>query len=143
MKYTPTILLLCLYFCGCTRLPEKPDGMPELTPCRIVVSFGGEKLAGVSVLLQPLDPKMKSWPAGGQTDEQGRAVLKTAAYYEGVVPGDYIVSFQKNAEPELRPDDMPLPAKSLVPLKYQRHNSEETLTVTKDKTEYVFDLEGV
>ncbi len=85
---------------------------------------------------------MKSWPAGGQTDEQGQAVLKTAAHYDGVVPGNYIVSFQKNAEPELRPDGMPLPAKSLIPLKYQQQNSKETLTVTKDKAEYVFELKG-
>ena len=128
---------------GCQRLPERPDGMPELTRCTIHVAFGGERLQGVGVLLQPTDAQVSNWPAGGQTDAEGKAVMKTAAHYNGVVPGEYFVVFQKHAEPELRGDGMPLPAKSLIPIKYSKANTTETIVVTKEQSEYVFELESL
>ncbi|MCL2120295.1 MAG: hypothetical protein FWH27_17905, partial [Planctomycetaceae bacterium] len=128
---------------GCQRLPERPDGMPELTRCTVHVTFGGERLQGVSVLLQPAAPQTLNWPAGGQTDTEGKAVMKTAAYYNGVVPGEYFVIFQKHAEPELRGDGMPLPAKPLIPIRYSKADTTERIVVTKEQTDYVFELEGL
>ena len=128
-------------FVGCQRLPDRPEGMPELTRCTIYVTLGGEHLQGVGVLLQPTDVQVSNWPAGGQTDAKGNAVMKTAAYYNGVVPGEYFVIFQKYAEPELRRDGMPLPAKSLIPIKYSKASTTEKIVVTKEQTDYVFELE--
>ena len=135
--------ILFFGFAGCQRLPERPEGMPALTPCTILATFGGERLQGVSVLLQPQDPQVQNWSAGGQTDAEGKAVLKTAAYYNGVVPGEYFVIFQKYAEPELGRDGMPLPAKPLIPIRYSKANWTETIVVTKQQAEYDFELEGL
>ena len=139
-------ILTTLYCMGCTRLPDWPKGMPDLTPCTIEVMFGGERLADVSVLLKPKDAGNNTspvWPAGGKTDAQGKAVMMTAAHYRGVVPGEYIVSFEKYAPPEMRRDGMPLPAKPLVPLKYSQKHSNETVTVMKSQTVYTFELDGI
>jgi len=133
-----------LFWAACTRLPDRPEGMPDLTPCTIEVTFGGERLPDVGVLLKPKDAANDSpsaWPAGGKTDSQGKAIMKTAAHYTGVVPGEYVVSFEKYAPEEMRRDGMPLPAQTLVPLKYSSRQSKETVTVTKSQTVYTFDLE--
>ena len=137
--FTLALVVLIPVF-GCHKLPERPEGMPELTPCKILVTFGGEKISGVGVLLQPKERNSALWPAGSTTDEQGTAVLKTAAYYEGVAPGEYFISFQKFAEPEMRPDGMALPAKALIPEKYSQNRSRETITISKEQSEYQFEL---
>ena len=137
--------LLPLFFGGCKRLPDRPEGMPQLTPCTIEVTFGGERLADVGVLLRPTETgnTTTAWPAGGKTDTEGKASMVTAAHYTGVVPGEYIVSFEKYAPEEMRRDGMPLPAKPLVPLRYSQRQSQETLTVTKNQAIYYFELEGM
>jgi hypothetical protein len=38
---------------------------------------------------------------------------------------------------------MPIPAKPLIPIKYSKANSKETVVVTKEKAEYVFELDGL
>lgn len=145
MRYTFTLAIsvtIISFLGACSRLPQRPEGMPELVPCTIEVSFGGETLENVGVLLHPKDRKTNPWPAGGSTDAQGRCVLKTAAYYTGVVPGEYTVTFQKYAEPEMGADGMPKPAPSLIPEKYGLARNAETILVTKDKKRYVFELEA-
>jgi len=139
-------ILFPLFFGGCTRLPERPEGMPELTPCTVEVTFGGERLPDVGVLLKPKDVvnnASANWPAGGKTNSLGKAVMMTAAHYKGVAPGEYVVSFEKYAPEETRSDGMPLPVKPLVPLKYSSRQSKETVTVTKQQTAYTFDLEAL
>ena len=133
--------LLCVL--GCQRLPERPEGMPELVPCIVVVTFGGEAMEGVQVLFHPKNLEENTWAAGGQTDTQGKALMITAAYYRGVVPGEYTVSFQKYAPEEMRPDGMPFPAKPLIPLKYVPGNSREMVVVSSSQTEYVFTLDAL
>jgi hypothetical protein len=139
-------ICFCLYLLcniGCQRLPERPEGMPELVPCVVVVTFGGEKIEGVRVLFHPKHAEENTWSAGGQTDAEGRAVMTTAVYYRGVVPGEYTVSFQKSAPDEMRPDGMPLPGRPLIPLKYSPNRSTETIVVSKSQTEYVFILDAL
>lgn len=129
------VSIFCLF--GCQRLPQRPEGMPELVECNIVVTFGGEKIEGVAVLCQPKNKEDNNWPAGGKTDAQGKAVMKTAAYYDGVVPGEYTISFQK-----IKPEGMG-PGRPLVPLKYSTNTSKKTIVVSKSQKEYVFILEGL
>ena len=135
------ISFLCLV--GCQRLPERPEGMPELVPCTILVTFGNEKMEGVSIIFQPKNKEENIWSAGGQTDAEGKAVMKTAAYYDGVVPGEYKISFQKHAPEEQGRSGMPLPAKPLIPTKYSPAHSKETISVSKEQTEYVFALDAL
>jgi hypothetical protein len=115
--------------------------MPKLTPCTVVVLFGSEKLEGVGILLHPKDTKTNKWYAGGQTDTEGKAVLKTASYYLGVVPGEYVVSFQKYAPDEFTPDGMLRPAKLITQKKYAPGQSKETVTITENQKEYIFELD--
>jgi hypothetical protein len=136
------IAVLTVFILGC-RKPERPEGMPDLTPCIIVVTFGGEKIDGVGVQLHSQDPTTNEWVSGGRTDVHGKAVLKTGVYFDGAVPGNYIISFQKFAEQELSPDGMALQSKPLIPKKYLPNQSKETITVTKEQKEYVFELEGL
>ncbi|MDR0610417.1 MAG: hypothetical protein LBG58_09935 [Planctomycetaceae bacterium] len=134
------ILTLCIFGC---RKPERPEGMPDLTPCIISVTFGGEKIEGVGVQLHSQHSSTNEWGSGGRTDVNGKAFLKTGAYFDGAVPGNYIISFQKFAEQELSPDGMALQSKPLIPKKYLPGQSKEMITVTKEQKEYVFDLEGL
>ena len=135
------LIFLCVI--GCQRLPERPDGMPELVPCTVIVTFGGEKVEEVGISLVPKNQAESNWPAGGQTDAEGKAILKTSGFYQGVVPGEYTILFKKFAPEEMRPDGMALPAKPLIPPMYSTGKSKETITVTKDQTEYTFTLEAL
>jgi hypothetical protein len=136
------VLLSVISLGGCKRLPERPSGMPDTTPCTLTVMFGGEKLDEVGVFLKPKDLS-KPWSAGGKTDKNGKVVLKTGGYYTGVVPGEYTISFQKNGLAELDQQGMPIHTPSLIPLKYTARQSKETITVTKEQSNYVFELEGL
>ncbi|GHT23756.1 hypothetical protein FACS189419_08130 [Planctomycetales bacterium] len=117
--------------------------MPKLTPCTVVVSFGSEKLEGVGVLLRPKDMKANKWAAGGKTNADGKTELKTAAHYLGVVPGEYVIAFQKYAPDEFTPDGMGSKAKLLTPKKYAPGQSKETITVTESQKEYIFELDAL
>ena len=139
------VVLLFVVLAGCTGLPDVPEGMPPLVPCTVTVRVDKEPTEGVGVHFQPqvaVNSDATSWPAGGKTDMSGRAVMKTAGHYKGVVPGEYVVSFQKHAPEEYSPDGMALPSQSLLPEKYALGRSAETVQVTKKQSEYVFDLEG-
>ena len=161
------VITAMLFFIGCTRLPDRPEGMPDVTPCVIEVTFGGKRLSDVSVLLKPVTGGIPTktpgntggiptktpsitdgsnvpsgWAAGGKTGADGKAVMMTATHYRGVVPGEYIISFEKYAPEELRSDGMPLPAKPLVPIKYSQRQSKEIVTVTKTQSVYRFELDG-
>ena len=135
-----TLFLLTI---GCQRLPERPEGMPDTVPCTVVVSFGGDKIEGVGVVLQPKNTAENKWAAGGQTDANGKAVIKTAVYYKGVVPGEYTISFQKSAPEKMSADGMALPAETLIPIEYSTGRSQETISVSKGKPEHVFTLDAL
>ena len=95
-------------------------------------------MQGVSVYLTPEDRQANKWGAGGLTDAEGKAVLKTNSVFEGVVPGNYIISFRKLAEPV----DMNTPP-SLIPDKYALGKSGETIVVSEGQKQYHFELDGL
>ena len=136
------VLLSAVFLCGCgRRLPDRPSGMPDTTPCTLTVTFGGEKIKEVAVLFTPKN-KSQRWYAGGTTDADGKAAMKTGGYYDGVIPGEYTVSFQKTGQVELDKYDMPIRSHSVIPLQYTAGRSKETITVTKEQPDYVFELDG-
>jgi hypothetical protein len=115
--------------------------MPDTIPCTLTVTFDGEIIENVAVLFTPKD-KSLLWHAGGKTDQDGKVVLKTGGHYDGVIPGEYTVSFQKTGQVELDKNDMPIRSHSLIPLKYTAGQSKETITVTAEQPVYVFELDG-
>lgn len=134
------ILLVALVFIvGCRRTVPRPEGMPELVPCTVTVTFGGEAMKNVGVLLRSNDPE-NPWGAGGRTDAEGKVVLKTAGAFEGVVPGEYVISFSKRVT---RSDSPMGGEESLIPMKYAPGQSKETITVDKNQSEYSLALEGL
>lgn len=128
---------------SCARLPERPEDLPELYPTVIVATFGGQPVENVTVNMTPLDPALKKWKSGGQTDAEGKVVVKTGFYYEGAPQGEFKLSFQKLQERvgDTLEDMQPL---SLIPLKYGPTRTDLTITIApeKKKTEYRFELDG-
>jgi len=116
--------------------------MPQIVPCVVAVCFGGQAIEDVTILFQPKN-RTDQWSAGGTTDANGKAVMKTGGYYSGVVPGEYAVSFRKVESVELDRQGMPMRSHSAIPVKYTDKHSKETITVTEKQSLYVFELEGV
>lgn len=135
-------LLLLLLFCsgvtGCNRL-ERPNGLPELYPCSIAVTFGGQTIEDVNIQLIP-ENRADKWQAGGKTDSKGVAVLATAVGFNGVPEGRYLVAFTKTEQrdgytvAEMTP-------KSLIPLKYAPANSTEIIEIKPKKNVFSFALD--
>ena len=88
----PVVCLLFLPGCGGQKLP---DGMPKLTSVVLTVKQDGAPLEGAVVGLLPLDPANSRWNAGGVTDKNGQAKIRTLAQYDGAVPGKYKVTVVK------------------------------------------------
>lgn len=125
---------------GCRRTVPRPEGMPPLYPCVIEVTFGGERIAGVGVLLRSADPAMKRWGAGGVTDAEGRVAVKTANAFVGAAKGEYVVSFSKR----LTDADAPMGDEiSLIPTRYERKNSTVTITVDERTALHRLELDGI
>jgi hypothetical protein len=95
-------------------------------------------MEGVGVRLIPEDKQVNKWSAGGKTNSEGKATMITSSVFNGVVPGNYIVSFKKSGKP-VEMNEPP----SLIPKKYMPGQSKETITVIKEQKEYVFELEGL
>ncbi|MDR1483878.1 MAG: hypothetical protein LBT09_03545 [Planctomycetaceae bacterium] len=123
---------------SCSRRPKRPADLPALTPCVVSVTFGGEVMQGVGILMTPEDKNINKWSAGGITNEEGKATMITSAIFKGVVPGKYIISFKKTGESV----NMNAPP-SIIPQKYITGKSQETINVTTEQSEYTFTLEGL
>ncbi|MDR2439918.1 MAG: carboxypeptidase-like regulatory domain-containing protein [Planctomycetaceae bacterium] len=86
-------VILYLSSCGGTK---KPDGLPDLYPCRIVVTVNEAPLEGALVSLSGNDGR---WPGNGFTDQQGIAVIRTRGQFVGVAEGTYKVTVSKVLPP--------------------------------------------
>ena len=134
------LLFASLLVSGCQRLPDRPADLPELHPCTITVTFGGEAIEDVTVSLIS-DVQGYKWKAGGTTDKKGVVKLKTAFAYPGVPVGTYKVSFSKmeervgNTLAEMSP-------RSFIPLKYGAGKSEEIVEINSGKNNFTFALDG-
>ncbi|MDR2171767.1 MAG: hypothetical protein LBP59_16610 [Planctomycetaceae bacterium] len=97
MKYSisitiVSILLSNLLIAGCSG-KLRPDGMPRLVPCSILVKQDATPLANANVSIIPENGS--KWNAAGVTDNSGVAKLYTLSQYEGVPEGKYKVVISK------------------------------------------------
>lgn len=94
-RIASVFVILTLVVCVSCGKAKKPDGMPDLYPCTITLTQGGEPLANASILCQSNDPKLIRWAITGQTDEKGVAKIFTMGKYEGAPAGSFAVVVTK------------------------------------------------
>jgi hypothetical protein len=116
MKIIVYFFIILISILGCSS-QQLPDDLPVLYPCKITVIQDGQPLTGASVILHLTDHRPdhggKSWIPMGLTDENGVAVIKTNARYNGAPLGKYKIAVNKTeretsklepAPPEDSPD---------------------------------------
>jgi hypothetical protein len=79
-----SLLFLILVCIGCS--PTRPAGMPNLTPCKIIVTMEGKPVEAVTV---KLFSDNLTWACTGRTNSSGVATLVTDMKYNGVPAGTY------------------------------------------------------
>ena len=122
------LLLAASCFCiGCNRGPQKPPGFPELFPCKITITQGGQPLEGASVVLFPKSGGSSGWNTEGVTNAQGIAELNTHLEFRGAPVGDYVVRVSKT---EITPSAWPIdpPQDSIEREKWYNCKAEEKRT---------------
>ncbi|MDR1053646.1 MAG: hypothetical protein LBL39_05675 [Planctomycetaceae bacterium] len=132
--------ILCVGCCGCKRLPPPPEGLPKLYPCKITVTFGGQVVEGVNISLASVDPNYK-WKAGGRTDKNGVAEIRTSFAFSGAPLGQFKVGFDKIRE-EGNENGSAVIYISFVPLKYSRSKTTEIIEIKEGKNEFNFNYDG-
>jgi hypothetical protein len=131
-----TILLLNILTVGCNKLPPKPEGLPELHPCKITVTFGGEVVEGVNVSLVSVDSSYK-WKASGRTDKNGVAEIRTSFAFAGAPVGQFKVGFDKIREAPGKSEGT-IEHISYIPLKYGRKKTTEIIKIKEGGNEFTF-----
>jgi hypothetical protein len=126
--------------CSCRRLPPPPDGLPELHPCKITVTFGGQVIEGINVSLASIDPKNK-WKAGGRTDKNGVAEMRTSFAFSGAPLGQFKASFDKIREEPIENGNAVIYI-SFIPIKYGRNKTTEIIEIKEGKNEFTFTYDG-
>ena len=116
-------LCLCL-LCAVVGCHRGPANMPQLHPAAISVVMGDQPLAGALVACYPEGGG--EWFAGGTTDAQGLAQLKTKGIYNGIAAGDYKVCVTKA---EASPDATETQHRA-VRIVHSRFESPETTPLT-------------
>ncbi|MDR1479628.1 MAG: hypothetical protein LBJ00_11880 [Planctomycetaceae bacterium] len=132
--------VLAMVGCSCRRLPPPPEGLPELHPCKITVTFGGQAFEGINVSLASVDPKNK-WKAGGRTDQNGVAEIRTSFAFVGAPLGQFKVGFDKIRE-EATENSNAVIYISSIPLKYGRNKTTEIIEIKKGKNEFNFNYDN-
>ena len=87
--------LLTIATCVSCAKVQKPDGMPDLYPCTITLTQGGEPLEGAAIICQSDDPKLIRWAITGLTDANGIAKISTMGKFQGAPVGTYAVVVTK------------------------------------------------
>ncbi|MDR3197137.1 MAG: hypothetical protein LBU34_04640 [Planctomycetaceae bacterium] len=141
-----TVLALSAILCtSCNNGNQlvRPDGMPELCPCSVTVTFGGKTIEGVIVLVTPEDAS--KWGASGSTDKNGTAVLSTSYGFKGVPAGKYVIAFTRIIQnPNFNENDpKSMPFHSLIPAKYGQGKSTEKVEIKAgEKNVFSFALDA-
>lgn len=86
----------CIGACvGCGG-PEKPDGLPDLTPCRLVLTQDGEPLSGATArFVYQGDGDGGRWAVAGVSNDRGVVEVLTHGQFKGAPSGRYAVVVTK------------------------------------------------
>jgi hypothetical protein len=91
------LLFLCLFFSfGCFRGGQ----LKGLVPVKGIVYFDGQPLADASIGFYPDNPESRT--ATARTDANGKFVMTTLNFGDGVAPGEYKVTITKFSEPKIK-----------------------------------------
>lgn len=93
---------------GCEK--PKPEGLPDLHPCQVMVTMDEMPLDGAVVSLLPQNGQ---WPGNGRTNAGGVAKIFTRGQYSGAAEGKYKITVSKVIPPPPVGDDDP--AREIVP----------------------------
>ncbi|MDR1964214.1 MAG: hypothetical protein LBQ50_10580 [Planctomycetaceae bacterium] len=132
IKKIIVLLLITVSCISCNYRPklERPEGMPELHPCSVTVTFGGSAMQAVIVSLIPVESNSE-WKPTGTTDKNGTAMPSASYGFKGVPEGKYFVAFTRTVDNPNYDENDPQspPARSLIPWKYSIGKSTETLEI--------------
>jgi len=92
------LALLLPFAAGCGGEQRLP-GMPPLHPVFITVEQDGSPLADAVVSLLGDDEVTRQWPAGGVTDANGVAQMRTGGRFNGAAAGRFRVTVDKVERP--------------------------------------------
>ena len=134
-------LLIAALFVGCSGQEEGP----RTVPAKGVITLDGEPVNGAAIVFVTTDG---SYPASGQSDEDGRFSLNSFEYKDGAVPGTYMVSIVKNEEIVAESSTMKgeaaehstdngkvqLGVRNALPEKYRNPTPNFTMTIPEDGT---------
>lgn len=97
MKFSQTVSVLLaglgLVALGCSG-DDRPAGLPDLAPVKIIILQDSKPLEGASVQLLSDEPSSK-WAVGGSTNAMGEAIIMTHGKYDGAPAGKYKVTVDK------------------------------------------------
>ena len=99
MKSASAVAIVCIavmlsVLTGCSK--PRPDGMPPLVDCTIVLKYSdGKPAEGIMVVLSPVSQGLEKWPSAGKTDASGKAKIVTYGQYPGVPEGEFKVVLKK------------------------------------------------
>ncbi|MDR2441007.1 MAG: hypothetical protein LBE12_16730 [Planctomycetaceae bacterium] len=132
---------------ACNRV-QKPNGLPKLFPCTIVITQNGVPVQGILISL--VDPTVtEHWAVSGLTNISGTATIRTHGNFVGAPSGVYKVILSKTEKTgeddttsgTLPSQLVPLQIYSLIDTKY---NDEATtplkITVENKKVTETFEI---
>jgi hypothetical protein len=97
-------------------------------------------IEGINISLASVDPNYK-WKAGGRTDKNGVAEIRTSFAFPGAPLGQFKVGFDKIRE-EANENGSAVIYISFVPLKYGRAKTTEIIEIKEGKNEFNFNYDG-
>ncbi|MDR2754540.1 MAG: hypothetical protein LBC20_02430 [Planctomycetaceae bacterium] len=91
--------IFCLIFVlsGCGD-SSRPKDLPDLQPCTLTITQDNQGLADASVMLYATDSVSTKWVIAGNTDANGKVILKTHGKFSGVPIGEYKIVVTKTEQ---------------------------------------------
>jgi len=85
-----TALIICLAITGCNR-----DGLPGLVPAAGIVTLNGDPVERAIISFAPTTTSPGVRSASAMTDQNGRFVVTTLHFGDGIQPGEYQIIVTK------------------------------------------------